>query len=205
VLFVALGALSGCHAHVTLDPPPPPATADVTRRDYFATHRARPVERGQLEAHTRLFEMRPTFSPKNIVLANGVTVHHADDLLQLVAADSDSGRAIATAQEAGARADLMTGIGYGIAGVAGAGGGTLLALTITSTAARPPGPPPTDVPAELYAVGACAAAALVGAGVVMWGATIGDDARDARSLAFKSFDEGLWQKLALEGAPPPPP
>jgi len=106
--IVVVGALAGCKPHVKLVPPP--ATATLTPEQRIATFNQL---HGVRELTTTTVRTNCTGDcildvDKVLYLANGTQIHHVEDLLPLLPADSESAKAIRAAGRARTNGRIWT-------------------------------------------------------------------------------------------------
>ncbi|HEY4219942.1 MAG TPA: hypothetical protein VGO62_01340 [Myxococcota bacterium] len=198
VAVAAVLAVSGCAAHVQIDPPPPASAPHDFRAAYYDQHAPLPASRGELKARTRSGEQHATFERTAVDLNNGAHVVWVEDLRPLVDAKSETGKAIDDAVDARGRADLVTGIGVGVVAAGLVVAGAVLAPYVVAHKVTPDGEKSID-PSTIGAGVALGAGVLIGAPVIVWGSFMRDDEQDARAIAFKTLDASLKQKLGLAG------
>lgn len=200
--FAAALPLS-CATPLALEPAPTAAAPLDVRTHYYETHALQAPERGELELRARLFSARPTLTRTHGSMASGTAIRDVTVLAPLVDEGSPTRTAIDAARSA---RSVATALYVGGASVAGAGllaSATMLALTIGVVPDTGDAPAPGLTPLALGAGASFIGGTLLGGGLIAFGTTFGDDADDATTAAFGSFNDDLRARLALADSPAP--
>lgn len=195
---------AGCgEPHVALEAPGKAAPLAERQRSY---ERLRPAGTSQRIIVTTTDNSVSSSTHTSVILANGQTVHHAEDMLPVVAADSPT--AEAARRHAYHRKRASIGYTLGTIGLLVALGSVAIPI-IEGIDEQPTGGGP-----DIWWPGVIGGgvAFLVGSGVAYYN---GSRARDAKIAAFATYDESLRQNLAVcvegtrivdcDAQPPPPP
>ena len=202
MLSVVLGACGD--PHVQLEAPREGAPLAERQRSY---ERLRPAGTSQRVIVTTTDSSVSTSTRTSVILANGQTIHHAEDMLPVV----EQGSPTAEAARRHAHHRKRGSIGYtlGTIGLLVALGSVAIPI-VEAVDEQPRGGGP-----DIWWTGVIGGGIvfLVGSGVAYYH---GDRARDAKIAAFATYDESLRARLDIcvegtrlvdcaDGRPPPPP
>jgi hypothetical protein len=203
-LAVLSFALAGCgEPHVKLEAPGAGAPLAERQRAY---ERLRPAGTSQRVIVTTTDTSVSTSTRTSVILANGQTIHHAEDILPVVEADSSTAEAAGRHGYHRKRASLAWWVGT-------AGFLVAIASVAIPIAEHINDSPRSDGP-DIWWPG------VIGGGIALVAGSAvahyhGSRARDAQIAAFATYDESLRARLQIcvEGTrlidcasrPPPPP